>query len=251
MSERNRLRSLWTLAFMNGIVPMRTQPLYLLNTIASPLAFLFFSVVVRHGVLVLYGIAGGFVLTMMSIGTGLQTDMTHYKQDLKFQDLIVASPVEAPTYVAGMALSEFLYSLPGLVVFAGLWIAQAGWPSVPSALTVLGDLVLVWAFASALGFTLATYFEDVRETFVFSPLISLGLTVLPPVYYSAKILPSWAQPLVYLSPTTYAAALLHQAFGLPLRGPSLLPAWVGWVALIGCAVALFLIAAVKARWREN
>jgi ABC-2 type transport system permease protein len=250
MSERHRARSLWTLMFMNGIVPMRTQPLYLINTIASPLSFLFFLVVVTHGRLLLYGIAGGLVLTMMSIGTSLQTDMTHYKQDLKFQDLIVASPVEAPVYVAGMALSEFVYALPGIVVFIGLWIASAGWPAPVDAATILGDLILVWALASALGFTLATYFEDIRETFAFSPLISLGLTVLPPVYYSAGILPGWAQPLVYLSPTTYAADLIHQAFHLTLLGPYLLPAWIDWVALVTFTAGLFVLASVKARWRE-
>ncbi|MGI0151070.1 MAG: ABC transporter permease, partial [Thermoplasmata archaeon] len=177
-------------------------------------------------------------------------DMTHYQQDLKFHDLIVASPVEAPVYVAGMALSELVYALPGLVVFTLLWIDRVGLPTPSDGLTVLGDLVLVWAFASALGFTLATYFEDIRETFVFSPLISLGLSTLPPVYYSAAILPEWAQPLVYLSPTTYAADLLHRAFHLTSLGPYLLPAYLDWIALLAFTAALFLIAAVKARWRE-
>jgi ABC-2 type transport system permease protein len=250
VSERHRLRSLWTLTVMNGFVPMRTQPLYLLNTIASPLAFLFFIIIVSNGTLVLYGVAGGLVLTMLSIGTGLQTDMTHYKQDLKFQDMIVASPVEAPIYVAGMALSEFVYALPGVVVFAVLWVVRGGAPAWADALTAVGDLVLVWALASALGFTLATYFEDIRETFVFSPLISLGLTVLPPVYYSARILPGWAQPLVYLSPTTYAADLLHRAFHLTQQGPYLLPAPLDWAALVAFTAGLFALSALKARWRE-
>jgi ABC-2 type transport system permease protein len=256
MSERNRLRSIWTLAYMNGVVPMRTQPLDLLSTIASPLSFLFVISVLsqgspNHSVYILYAIVGGFVLTMMSVGTGLQTDLTHYKQDLKFQELVVASPVEAPTYIAGMALSEFLYALPGLGVFVLLWLFEFSSPTIGSAFTLLGTLILVWAFASALSFTLATYFADVRETFVFSPLISLGLTVLPPVYYSASILPAWAQPLVFLSPTTYAADLLHRAFGLDQLGPYLLPAWANWLALIVWAAAFFLLAALKAQWRER
>ena len=250
MSERHRFRSLWALTVMNGLVPIRTQPLYLLNTVASPLAFLFVITVVSQGHLILYAVAGGLVLTMLSIGTGLQTDLTHYKQDLKFQDLIVASPVEAPVYVAGMALSEFVYSLPGLAVFGGLWVYSAGWPALADGLSAIGVLVLVWAFATALGFTFATYFEDIRETFVFSPLISLGLSVLPPVYYPAQSLPAWAQPLVFLSPTTYAADLLHRSFHLTGYGPYLLPAATDWLVLIGFTVGLFLLSAAKARWRE-
>jgi ABC-2 type transport system permease protein len=255
MTPRHRLRSLVTLVYMNGLIPMRTQPLYLVNTIASPLGFLFIIFVVSGGHL-LIGIAGGLLLTIMSIGTSLQSDMTHYKVDMKFQDMVVASPVEAPTYVSGMALSEFVYSIPGVGVFVFLWATHATDVSVLGVLTVVGVLILAWAFASALGFTLATYFEDVRETFVFSPLISLGLTVLPPVYYPVSLLQSVSPPLLgkiatilaLCSPTTYAADLLKKGMG---GFPStFLPAWVDWVAL-GVATVLFLIlASAKARWRE-
>ena len=182
MSERNRLRSVLTLVQLNGIIPIRTTPLYILNTIASPLSFLFFIFIVSRGSYLDYGITGGMVLTMMTVGTSLQSDLTHYRHDLKFQDVVVASPVEAPTYVTGMALSELVYSLPALAVFVALFVAL-GHPTVANLAVITGVCVLVWAFASALAFTLATYFQDVRETFLFSPMISLVLTVLPPVYY--------------------------------------------------------------------
>ncbi|MCI4362722.1 MAG: ABC transporter permease [Thermoplasmata archaeon] len=254
MSVRHRLRSLWTIAYMNGVIPVRRQPLYLLNTIASPLSFLFFIALASRGTLLRPAIAGGMVLTMISIGTSLQADLTHYKQDMKFQDLVVASPVEAPIYVAGLALSEFLYSIPGLSVFVALWVATGPVPGVFDAATVVGTLLLVWAFSSALGFTLATYFEDIRETFVFGPLVSLGLTVLPPVYYPATFIPAAYRPLAFLSPATYAADLLHRAFSLgavdPRFGPPLLAAPLDWLALIAVTAALFLLAAKKARWRE-
>jgi ABC-2 type transport system permease protein len=248
MRPRHRIRSLLTLALINGVIPMRSQPLYLINTIASPLAFLFFITVASHGLYLGYGVAGGLIFTMLAVGTGLQTDMTHYKQDLKFQDMVVASPVEAPVYVAGMALSEFAYSVPGMAVFVALSV-PIGHYTVLSAVSVAGVLLLVWAFASALGFTLATYFEDVRETFVFSPLISLALTTLPPVYYPASAIPAAYRPIVYLSPTTYAGDLVHGALGL---GPplSLSTVAIDWTVLVGFTVALFVIAAVKARWRE-
>ena len=160
---------------------------------------------------------------------------------------MVASPVEAPVYVTGMALSELVYSLPALGVFVVLLVAD-GFVSPLTVGIVAGTLVLVWAFASALAFTLATYFQDVRETFMFSPLISLALTVLPPVYYPIGVLPGWAQTAAHFSPTTYAAGLVQGAVGLaPL---SFGAAAIDWTVLIGFTAALFLIAAGKARWKE-
>ncbi|MGI0054236.1 MAG: ABC transporter permease [Thermoplasmata archaeon] len=247
MSERHRLRSAFALVQINGIVPIRTQPFYLISIVASPLAFLFFIGVASSGAYLAFGVTGGMILTMLSIGTGLQSDLTHYRNDLKFQDVVVASPVEAPTYVAGMALSELVYSAPGLAVFVVLWIV-GGWATFPGAVVLFGTLLLVWAFATALSFTLATYFADVRETWMYSPLISLALSVIPPVYYPISALPGWAQQAAYLSPTTYAAQLVQAASGLiPM---SFTTAAIDWAALSAFAVALFLVATLKARWRE-
>ena len=247
MTERHRLRSLGTLVLLNGLIPIRTQPLYLVNLLASPLSFLFFLTVVSHGALLRYGVTGGLLLTMLSAGTGLQSDLTHYRHDLKLQDIVVASPVEAPIYVLGMALSELVYSIPGLAVFVVLFAVE-GLATVLSVSILLGVLVLVWGFATALAFTLATYFQDVRETFMFSPLISLVLSVLPPVYYPLAYLPAWAQVVARFSPTTYAAALIQGAVGLaPL---SLSSAAVDWGVLGAVTAALFAVAAFKARWKE-
>jgi len=247
VTERNRLRSLGTFVLLNGLIPIRTQPLYLVNLLASPLSFLFFLTVVSHGSLLEFGITGGLILTMLSAGTGLQSDLTHYRHDLKFQDIVVASPVEAPIYVLGMALSELVYSVPGIGVFLALFFLR-GLATPLSVVVLLGVLLLVWGFATALAFTLATYFSDVRETFMFSPLISLALTVLPPVYYPLAYLPGWAQFAARFSPTTYAAALVQGSVGLaPL---SLYNGAVDWGVLGAVTAALFLIAAFKARWKE-
>ena len=247
MSERNRLRSLFTLVWLNGLIPIRTQPLFLVNLLASPLSFLFFITIVSGGRLLAYGITGGMILTMLSVGTGLQSDLTHYRHDLKFQDIVVASPVEAPTYVTGMALSELVYSTPGLGVFAVIFVVT-GLANLQSIAVLVGVLLLVWAFASALAFTLATYLRDVRETFMFSPLISLGLSVLPPVYYPIDRLPHWAQTAALFSPTTYAAQLVQGSVGL--YSLSFGHALLDWGALIAITAALFLVAAFKARWKE-
>ncbi len=247
MTGRHRLRSLGTLVLINGLIPIRTQPLYLVNLVASPLSFLFFISVISHGHLLGYAITGGLILTMLSAGTGLQSDLTHYRHDLKFQDIVVASPVEAPVYVAGMALSELVYSLPGIALFVLLYVL-AGYASPLNLATLVGVLLLVWGFATALAFTLATYFQDVRETFMFSPMISLLLTVLPPVYYPLSYLPAWAQFVARFSPTTYAASLV-QASVSHVAVP-LVTAGLDWGVLGAVTTALFLVAAFKARWKE-
>ena len=247
MSTRNRWRSLGTLVVINGLIPIRTQPLYVVNLLASPLSFLFFIYIVSGGHLLQYGVLGGMILTMLSVGTSLQSDLTHYRHDLKFQDVVVASPVEAPVYVAGMAVSELVYSLPALAVFVAIFVWE-GWATPFTVAVVTGVLLLVWGFASAFAFTLATYFQDVRETFLFSPIISLVLTVLPPVYYPLSALPGWAQFVARFSPTTYAAALVQGSVGLaPL---TLASGVVDWVVLGAFTAALFAIAGVKARWRD-
>jgi ABC-2 type transport system permease protein len=247
VSERNRLRSIGTLIQINGIVPIRTQPFYLVSIVAQPLSFLFFIWVISRGADLAYGIMGGMVLTMLSVGTGLQSDLTHYRHDMKFQDVVVASPVEAPIYIAGMALSELVYSLPALGVFLVLFVYY-GFASLASIAVLTGVLLLVWAFGSAFAFTLSTYFQDIRETWAFSPIFSLVLTVLPPVYYPISYLPSWAATAARLSPTTYAAELVQGVVSLqPLSFDS---AVVAWIVLVGFTVALFLIAAFKARWRD-
>jgi ABC-2 type transport system permease protein len=247
VSTRNRLRSLFTLVLINGLIPIRTQPLYVVSLLASPLSFLFFIYIVSGGHLLQYGVLGGMILTMLSVGTSLQSDLTHYRHDLKFQDVVVASPVEAPIYVAGMALSELVYSLPALAVFVVIFVAE-GWATPFTVAVLTGVLLLVWGFASAFAFTLATYFQDVRETFLFSPIISLVLTVLPPVYYPITALPGWAQVAARFSPTTYAAELVQGAVGLSsLTGSA---AVVDWLVLAAFAAALFVIAGVKARWRD-
>jgi ABC-2 type transport system permease protein len=247
VTERHRLRSLLSLVQINGIIPIRTQPLYLINLVASPLSFLFFIWIVSRGADLAYGIMGGMVLTMLSVGTGLQSDLTHYRHDMKFQDVVVASPVEAPIYVAGMAFSELVYSLPALGVFLFLFVYY-GYATALSVPVLAFALLLVWGFATAFAFTLATYFQDVRETWMFSPIFSLVLTVLPPVYYPIGYLPTWAQYAARCSPTTYAAELVQGSVGLePL---TLTTGTLDWIALVAFTAALFLLAAFKARWKD-
>ncbi len=250
MDRTSRARQIWSLVAMNGFVPMKRQPLYLVNTLTSPFSFLFFIAIVGGPSAIPFGVAGGMILTILSIGTSLQADMTHYKQDLKLQDMVVASPMGAGIYVTGMALSEFVYAIPGMTVFAILSVLFGHYVFL-GGVAVVVTLVLLWVFASALGFTLATYLADVRETFVVSPIISLALTVIPPVYYPITRWPAFLRPVAYIFPTTWAANLVQGALGISASPLTLAQGVEDGLVLVATAAILFLLAWTKAQWRER
>ena len=248
MRLRSQVRSSWGLIALNGIIPVKRMPLYLVNTLAAPFAFLFFIYIISQGRSVGFGVAGGLVLTTFSIGTSLQADMTHFRVDLKLQDMVVASPMRAWTYVLGMALSELAFATPGIVafLFVGYGTERPGALGLP---IILGTLLMIWALGSSLGFFLATYLRDIRETFAIAPLLSLALSVLPPVYYPIATLPADVRWLGYLAPTADASQLIQGALGIT---PVNLDAWLQAAGVLAAFTAAFMLLAMfKAQWRET
>ena len=248
MSLRTQLRSSWGLIALNGVIPVKRMPLYLVNTLAAPFAFLFFIFILSRGQLVGFGVAGGLVLTTFSIGTSLQADMTHFRVDLKLQDMVVASPMRAWTYVLGMAFSELAFAMPGIVAFILVGYATQA-PGILGLPIIAGTLLLIWALGSSLGFFLATYLRDIRETFAIAPLLSLVLSVLPPVYYPFVAIPAGYRALGYLAPTADASELIQGALGITALGP------LDWLRdagiLVAFAAGFMLLAMFKAQWREK
>jgi ABC-2 type transport system permease protein len=54
--------------------------------------------------------------------------------------------------------------------------------------------------------------------------------------------------IAYLSPTTYAAEIAQSAAGFVQ--PPLTNIILDWIILVAVTIALFIVAATKARWRE-
>jgi len=232
---------------VNSIYEMKNYPIVLLNTLLSPLSFLLVIVFVSHGALVGEAVEGGFIMSMFSAGVGLQSDLSHLKNDFKLQDMVVSSPTTWQTYMFGMAISEIVYSLPALIVLVALAHYFMDLSAV-GALTLAGVLFLMFLTSVAIGFTLATFSTDIVQSFAFSRLISTLFSTIPPVYYPITYIPTPYRYLAYLSPTTYAAELAQGVAGyLPLTPTS---AALDWIVLVAVTVALFLVARSKARWRE-
>jgi ABC-2 type transport system permease protein len=232
---------------VNAIYEMKNYPVVLISTVLSPLSLLLVITFVSGGALLGTAIQGGLIMIFFSSGIALQSDLSHLKNDFKLQDMIVSSPTTSRTYIAGMALAEIVYSLPGLVilgVLAGIYLQ----PTLIEAVILLVVLMLMFAVSIAIGFMLSTFSNDVIQSYAFSRLLSLLFATLPPVYYPITYVPYPWNYIAYLSPTTYAAEIMHSASGF--LDISLTHLTVDWAVLLTvCAVILF-IAVKKNRWKD-
>ena len=186
-------------------------------------------------------------MVFFSSGIALQSDLSHLKNDFKLQDMIVSSPTSSRLYMIGMALAEIVYSIPALailVVLAGIYLH----PSLVQIAILSIVLLLMFAISVFIGFMLSTFSSDVVQSYAFSRLLSLLFTTLPPVYYPITYVPESFRYIAYLSPTTYAAEIMHSATGyLNIPVSMVIFDWI--VLLLVCAIILF-IAVKKTRWKD-
>jgi ABC-2 type transport system permease protein len=232
---------------VNSVYAMKNYPVVLVNTVLSPISFLVVINFVSKGGLLDQAIEGAFIMSMFSNGMGLQSDLSHLKNDFKLQDMVVSSPTTPGVYVIGMAISEIVYSIPALItliVLMGVFVH----PSALQALDLLGVMALMFSASVTIGFTLSTFTSDVVQSFAFSALISTLFSTLPPVYYPITYIPLPFRYLAYLSPTTYAAEIAQSTTGLLHISTTMFV--LDWAVLLTITLALAWVAIKKARWRE-
>ena len=242
--KRSKLSQIYAGVLVNAVYEMKNYPVVLISTVLSPLSLLLVITFVSGGTLFGTAIEGALIMIFFSSGIALQSDLSHLKNDFKLQDMIVSSPTTSRTYIAGMALAEIVYSLPGLVILAGIYLQ----PTLIEAVILFVVLMLMFAVSVAIGFMLSTFSNDVIQSYAFSRLLSLLFATIPPVYYPITYVPYPWNYIAYLSPTTYAAEIMHSASGfLDISLGNLIVDWV--VLLAVCGVIMF-IAVKKNRWKD-
>jgi ABC-2 type transport system permease protein len=226
---------------------MKNYPIVLIATVISPLSLLAVVTFVSKGSLLGTAIEGGLIMNFFSSGIAMSSDLSHLKNDFKLQDMVVSSPTSARLYMGGMALAEIVYSIPSLViliVLAAIWVHPS--PSQIGIIFIV--LMLMFAMSAALGFMMSTISSDVVQSFAFTRLLSLLFTTLPPVYYPITYIPQTFRYFAYLSPTTYAAELIHSATGYLSVSLNLLI--FDWAIMIGVSILIVFIAVKKTRWKD-
>jgi ABC-2 type transport system permease protein len=245
--KRSKVSQILAGVLVNAFYEMKNYPIVLFSTVLSPLSLLLVITFVSGGALFGTAIEGGLIMLFFSSGIALQSDLSHLKNDFKLQDMIVSSPTNSRLYMGGMALAEIVYSLPALiilVVLAGIYLQ----PNLLQVAVLSFVLILIFVVSVAMGFMLSTFSSDVVQSYAFTRLLSLLFATLPPVYYPITLVPWPFNYLAYLSPTTYAAEIMHSSTGF--LDVSINTLIVDWAVLLGvCAVILF-IAVKKTRWRD-
>lgn len=247
LQGRNRFSQFIASVLVNSLYEMKNYPVVLINTVLSPLSFLVLIEFVSRGSLLGEAIEGGFIMSMFSAGMSLQGDLSHLKNDFKLQDMVVSSPTSWKVYLAGMATSELVYSLPALVVL-GILAGYFLHFTPLGTITFLSVLFMMFITSIAVGYTFATFSSDIVQSFAFSRLLSTLFSTIPPVYYPITYIPYPFRYFAYLSPTTYAAELAQNAGGFIRLSPDAVA--IDWIVLAAVTVTLFFIASRKARWRE-
>jgi ABC-2 type transport system permease protein len=233
---------------INSIYEMKNYPVILINTVLSPLSFLILITIASGGSLFSNAIVGGLIMTMFSSGTALQGDLSHLKNDYRIQDMVVASPARAGAYVAGMTISELIYSSPAIVILSVLFYFYVHVTAIQLG-SIVAVMLLMFLTSVSIGFLLATISSDIVQSFAFTRLLSTLFTTIPPVYYPITFIPLPWRYLAYFSPTTYASEIAQNAAGLVNQSAFNID--LAWIVLVAVTVVFLGVSFTKARWREK
>ncbi len=240
-------RSAFAFGWLNGVVATKRNPLWVINYLVAPLSFLVFISIFAREEMLGYAMVGGLLMTITSNGIGLMGDTVFYKNTIKLQDMMVASPMTPLAYLGGLVLSGLFFAVPGLIIF---WALMAKYGLLTLSNIHLLALASLFSLASlsGIGFTLATFVKEERFVWPLLGILTFALTVLPPVYYPHTLLPQFLRLIAIFIPTSGTAMIFHKHTGL--LESLVVPEIVIWTVLLAESIIFLGIAMYRSRWRE-
>ncbi len=187
---------------------IKRGPIYVLSYLALPLSLLFFIYLITKGSLIYFAILGGMISIVTNNALTAVGDISFFKLELKIQELLVSAGVYPIEYLFGISLGNLLFSLPGLLlfIFLGFFYKIFG---ISLFLWTLLNLFLVMISSTSIAYLVASRLNHVRSSWGIGALLSVILTMLPPLYYPYKLLPTAALYSLLFSPATPASVFLQ------------------------------------------
>jgi ABC-2 type transport system permease protein len=207
------IRTTLIISWFYGILQIKRSPFSVLTFLLTPLSLVFFIYILGGERALNYGIIGALISSIVSSSIIVETDATFLRIITKIQDIFVSSPVSPISYAAGLALSDLIPGLPGVVFFL-TFLALINKLQILQFLAIFYAISLTWANISALGFFISTFARDPRDIWVYAPILTVVLGFISPVYYPITFLPNWAFYASLLSPTTYPAEIIRIVLNL-------------------------------------
>ncbi len=243
-----QIKGIAAIIWFDGLIPIRRSPFNAINFVVSPLTILFFIYIFGGAGSIRYAITGGLIAVIVGSCIILETEAAFIRLVARLQDMFVSSPVSPLVYVLSLSVSQLFNGLLGIILFSVL-IAIGDKITLVGGIEIALAAVLTWASVSALGFLISTFARDMRDLWVYSPLLTVLLSFLPPVFYPITFIPESFRFVAYAAPTTYPAQIIQMATGIvSANNVGLAFDFTGGVAYTLLLVGL---SAKFARWRQR
>jgi len=235
-----------SIGWFYGLAPLRRNIFWALHHILAPISFLFFIYLYGGSKSIVFALAGGFVTVTIGTSITIETDAAFNRIVLKLQEIYVASPISPIAYVLGLAVSNAISALPGLAIFMGLSVFLLDLNAV-ILLTLFLTLTLTWTVFSFTGYIISTVARDMKDLWIWSPIITTLISFLPPVFYPAELLPEQFRWVVFVIPSAAASRLLQASFNAVNLAPA--ESMLLWLSLTAYAIAAAVAMLGRMRWR--
>lgn len=245
--NRSKLSQVIASVLLTAIYWMRNYPISIVASFLQPIAIIAIITFVSKGALVGVAVEGALIATFVMNGILEMTDISHLKNDFKIQDMVIASPTSAFSYILGMSFSSLVTALPSIVFILILWYLFVH-VTIATALVCMAVIVLLLVLAISIGFFLSTRTTDISQSYQFTSILSLLFTTVAPVYYPIYLIPMPYRYLAYLSPITYGAEIIQNATGY--LSISALNLAADWLVLIGLTAVVLFFAIKDLQWRD-
>jgi ABC-type multidrug transport system permease subunit len=245
---RTKLSQIVALAEMLALPDLRSPAMYALM-LAFPAMFLYLFWLVGGMKLGQHVLFGSLIAIPLNSGiVAVPQSVVGYRYR-KLQDMYVASPATQFVYLMGNGLARLLFAVPGMLLLGSLLVWTGAMPlrAIP---TVVAVLFLCWAIGCSIGFTLATYMNNLTTVSQFANLLALAMVMLPPVSYPIELVSTQWRWLTLAIPSTSAAQLIKIASGV--SHPTS-PEYVTfcWLVLALSCLGFLWLASTKSQWRER
>jgi len=178
----------------------------LISFAVQPLSFIFIVYVVSGGRFLNTALAGAIVSFIAGVGIAdLAIELVGMKTRSRFYDIIMSLPGSNWKKALGISIGMSVPAFPYVFLLTALLLTRLGVRALPGM--ILG-IIALWLWSAGIGFLLGVRMKEPIRTMRLSNILVIGLTVFPPVYYPASVLPNGLARILTPLPTVSASQLI-------------------------------------------